>query len=78
VGEKTKEDKVVGAAAVSPVQLSVYDKELLSLLGSCKNYLLGEEIPMGRKRKVLKKLTKGMVLEDGCLWKETEAGRLRV
>jgi len=77
-GEKTKEDKVVGAAAVSPVQLSVYDKELLSLLGSCKNYLLGEEIPTGRKRKVLKKLTKGMVLEDGCLWKETEAGRLRV
>jgi hypothetical protein len=76
--EETKKDKVVGVVAVSPVQLSVYDKELLSLLGSCKGYLLGEETPTGRRRKILKRLTKGMVWKDSCLWKETGVGRLRV
>jgi transposase InsO family protein len=78
VGKDTADDRVLGAAAVSPVQLSVYDKELLGLLGSCRGYLLGEEVPTGRRRRILKRLAKGMVWEDDCLWKETEGGRLRV
>jgi len=72
------QDKVVGAPAVSPVQLSVYDKEMLNLLGSCRAYLLGEELSTGRRRKMMKRLTKGMVWEKGSLWKETEVGHLRV
>jgi len=43
-----------------------------------RGYLLGEELSTGRRSKMLKRLTKGMVWVEGCLWKETEGGRLRV
>ena len=72
------DDKVLGPEGVSPVQLSVYDKELLELLASCRGYLIGEESPTGRRRRMLKRLTRDMVWEEGFLWKETKVGRLRV
>jgi transposase InsO family protein len=71
-------DDTKGARAVSPVQLSHYDKELLNEIGSCRRFLLGEESLLGRRRKLMKRLVKGMSVDEDVLWKEAEVGRVRV
>ena len=71
-------DEMKGVGAVWPVQLSNYDKELLNEIGSCRNFLLGKEKLSGRRRKLIKRLVKGMSAEEGVLWKEAEVGRVRV
>jgi len=55
-----KEERFFGPAAVSPCQLSLYDKELLSEIGGCRKFLLGEEKLLGRRRKLMKRITKDL------------------
>lgn len=74
------EDSTTGPMAVSPVQLSTYDKEMLKAIPECRKYLDGGGKPKGRVWKLVKRLAKKVWMdEDGKdMWVTGPASKARV